>query len=70
MLETELLSCYIDGLRNVFVVPPGETHQQATVGTEPSTNSHIEFQDMSNRPQHWYNGDDGAVGVNIAPMAA
>lgn len=70
MLETDILSGYIDDLRDVFVVPPPEIHQQAAVGTETSINSRIEFQDMSNRPQHRYNGDDGTVRANITPMAA
>jgi predicted metal-dependent enzyme (double-stranded beta helix superfamily) len=55
---------------DVIVVPPGEIHRQATVGTETSINVRIESLDMSGRPRHWYNVDDGAAEVSVEPTVA
>lgn len=55
---------------DVIVVPPGQIHQQRTVGDETSINLRIESQDMSNRPRHWYNVDDGSAEASVKPTVA
>lgn len=52
---------------DVILVPQGEIHQQATVGTETSINFRIESQNMADRPRHWYNVDDGAAEASVTP---
>lgn len=55
---------------DVILVPQGEIHQQATVGTETSINFRIESQDMADRPRHWYNVDDGTAEASVTPTVA
>jgi predicted metal-dependent enzyme (double-stranded beta helix superfamily) len=55
---------------DVILVPQGEIHQQATVGTDTSINFRIESQDMADRPRHWYNVDDGAAEASVTPTVA
>jgi hypothetical protein len=70
MLETGSVSSHINDVRNVIVVLSGESHQQTSVEPESPVTSRIEWKDLSNRPDRWYNGNDGAVETSITPLAA
>ncbi|MFB6311654.1 MAG: hypothetical protein ABEH64_10815 [Salinirussus sp.] len=60
----------VQGKGDVILVPQGEIHQQATVGTETSINFRIESQSMADRPRHWYNVEDGAAEASVTPTVA
>ncbi len=55
---------------DAILVPPGQIHQQRTVGNEESINFRVESQSMEGKPRHWYNVTEDEAEASIEPTVA
>lgn len=68
--ELEQGGQFVQRKGDVILVPPGQIHQQRTIGTEESINFRVESQSMAGKPRHWYNVTEDKAEASIEPTVA
>lgn len=68
--ELQQTGQFVQEQGDVILVPPGQIHQQRTLGNEESINFRVESQSMAGKPRHWYNVTENTAEASIDPTVA